>query len=1231
VQEILDWLVEGAVGPAVVALPIAWAASAWADAARRWFERSRRSDALSLLVESAAEGAAPLSHSEFRAVRSLLERAGTWDVAAGGMPEDLMNLIAGQLPERSAQERLAVSRAIAAAVLDFAVHELEPELYGEAQPARLARAAVGEAGPLGRVLIIVAGLVGNMSEVLDRLPPGPGGIAEVTAYLTALEEELDSDPWPQDEGFGGWPALVPSQIERKLEISTRPAGRASGHQVRDADELVGQCPRLAVLGGPGAGKTWLAKRAARRSAREALARLAGGVSLDEVELPLFTTCEDLAGTERCDTLVSAVARSALGSAPGVGGVRTVMSLLALFEARQGPVVIILDSLDEGPGAVAPIRKLAKAAPAAWRIIVTSRPGTWNQRAPFSDTDPALVKGTLRPLRYPSDVEPFISQWYASDPAAGTRLIEQLRRRPALRAAATVPLILAFYCILGGDQEIPERRADLYRLVIDLLLTGRWRDREDDQDYDHDECRRLLREWAWSAARDEECSGVGAWLDAFPTKPVRDLGNNRALDHVATVIKRGVRKTQVPPLEQGYQVTRRFVHRTLQEHLVAEYIAALPADQAAEELLGHLWYDPDWQYAAPTALILHEHRDDVLMLMMRRLAIDGFRGGFAAFDGCREIRRFLATVARESAETDWSPEVADFILLARYELVSSPDVELVPASEWPRGCGMLADGLLDRLEAQLDDAPFNGLDRVVCALTRVGITPEQRDRFRALLGKCLAMNNPVVQRFLFGFLAAVFSALEPSAAERAAVRSLMLERLVSGPYAPVMVPGSVSVPLGLAPTAEERLEFTDELANLLQHAGRDYTGQVVDTMLSLGLDPDRKRQLREILITRLHVITPSDAADAWTTLAKLDAGPDDRSRLVQQLLDFLADRTRVCPPADVQQVLEMLAATPQEQAQACTTLLSTIRHEVSGGNTYYHEYELAQATYELEIADETLRAQIRDVLESRLLDAESPSSAWKLAEGLNLLKISPGETREVLTKLAAAFTGETDPARTQALAEAGITLCPQSSYTSDATQHDRFRRQALLAALCRCERWLETTRTTLPRDLEAAKLVDDIRKLAVTPEERARAHKMALAMLSHEDSQDGILHYVSALAELAATTGERTRTRRALIQALASGTESWAIQGIADTLFLLDITGPERAELKDILVRVYAQGPDKGQAESAARVVARLNPVLGDLHGTAEWPCKPTSDLLAAVRRHTPLPAWLAALPEIIAS
>jgi hypothetical protein len=56
----VTWLATGAVGPALVALPVNWAADQLAGAATRWFRRLRQTDDLSRLVRAAAEAAVPL-------------------------------------------------------------------------------------------------------------------------------------------------------------------------------------------------------------------------------------------------------------------------------------------------------------------------------------------------------------------------------------------------------------------------------------------------------------------------------------------------------------------------------------------------------------------------------------------------------------------------------------------------------------------------------------------------------------------------------------------------------------------------------------------------------------------------------------------------------------------------------------------------------------------------------------------------------------------------------------------------------------------------------------------------------------------------------------------------------------------------------------------------------------------------------------------------------------------
>ena len=62
----VSWLVTGAVGPALVALPVNLVADKLAGAAVRWFKRFRQTDDLSRLVKAAAGTSVQLSRDEIK-------------------------------------------------------------------------------------------------------------------------------------------------------------------------------------------------------------------------------------------------------------------------------------------------------------------------------------------------------------------------------------------------------------------------------------------------------------------------------------------------------------------------------------------------------------------------------------------------------------------------------------------------------------------------------------------------------------------------------------------------------------------------------------------------------------------------------------------------------------------------------------------------------------------------------------------------------------------------------------------------------------------------------------------------------------------------------------------------------------------------------------------------------------------------------------------------------------
>jgi hypothetical protein len=271
VLPLLTWLIQGAVGPALVGLPVTWAATDLAAAAKQWFRRLRRSDGLSRIVRAAA-GDLELSDEEFSAIRRLLEEETTWIAIGNGTVEDLATLIASCLQGRPSEGWQAAGRAIAGGLLEFAVRDLEPEWFRQVLFARLDRMQADQASALDQAMLGVhadlaallvqqdvdadrfARVMDQLAHVLDRLPSGPADQAEVAVYLVRLNRWLTTDPWPQDTRFAG-PTLTPAAIERKLRIASH---SRQDQRDLDADDLASQCTRLVVLGGPGSGKTWLA-------------------------------------------------------------------------------------------------------------------------------------------------------------------------------------------------------------------------------------------------------------------------------------------------------------------------------------------------------------------------------------------------------------------------------------------------------------------------------------------------------------------------------------------------------------------------------------------------------------------------------------------------------------------------------------------------------------------------------------------------------------------------------------------------------------------------------------------------------------------------------------------------------------------------------------------------------------------------------------------------------------
>ncbi len=148
--------------------------------------------------------------------------------------------------------------------------------------------------------------------------------------------------------------------------------------------------------------------------------------------------------------------------------------------REGKVLLLLDGLDEVAEAGDRRERLIQCihsfdtSHAINRFLVTARPYSYQQQhwktQGFQDT-------TLADFE-PVQIRLFVDQWYAGRPEfdeqAALNRAEALKRTifayPALEELARRPLLLTLMAFLHSNRhELPERRADLYERLLDLLI------------------------------------------------------------------------------------------------------------------------------------------------------------------------------------------------------------------------------------------------------------------------------------------------------------------------------------------------------------------------------------------------------------------------------------------------------------------------------------------------------------------------------------------------------------------------------------------------------------------------------------------------------------------------------------------------------------------------------------------------------------------------------------------
>ena len=822
--------------------------------------------------------------------------------------------------------------------------------------------------------VVLAAIQASRNEIrgsIDQLRKELLGVADRHELIDYLEKQIpdwDYSPWTQ--GREWTQDRRPSQLERTLEI-------AYEQKTMSPAEALKGVWLLTVLGGPGSGKTWLAQRIAREVAEKALEKLRDPrVDPASVELPLFTTVAEW--IKRHETGFEGLVEAALPN-------ESQEKIRRLVLRPGARVLAVADSLDEGV-AVNQARTLLNSLTSTpgRRLVVTSRPEAWHSATAGLRATQDTRVGTLTELRYPEDVHGYIKAWFTENPPTAQHLIRQLEERRELRATATSPLLLTFYCMLTEqepEQELPRRRRALYRTIIDMLLAGDWATAE--EHVDTDECRAILQQWAWDGVKDAVTpAGLGVWPETITT--------NRTPPDVSTVMERAldnVAPKQEHPRSNHYdheQVKRRFLHRTLWEYLVSEHIATtFSAAKAAKALLPHIWFDPEWRVTLPMAIAAHKKRSK---LVDRLWAYHTDRPTPAQEVVNDRLEELMLEVAAQTDPKDWNKASQARIRSLRENLAPHYPELITSSARW--GDIHHPERLLEALPttaprrilslvlalAKLEPNAEEGIEARRVIITKLihaddlhtafdlvhaflALKPSDKERleaFRAIIAELeLPEANPQVVSNMIGALWALaqnteekaetrrailraklskadpqvvsnlidaLSALEPNAEEGVKARQAILAALPN--TTPRTIPDLVQVLLALEPNAEEGAKARQAILAALPKAGPQVVPNLITALSMLGSSTEERTEARQAILAALPNTTPGTIPDLVHGLSILEPTNEEQSKARQTILAALPNTTPGTIP-DLVHGLSILEPTNEEQSKARQTILAAL--------------------------------------------------------------------------------------------------------------------------------------------------------------------------------------------------------------------------------------------------------------------------------------------------------------------
>lgn len=527
---------------------------------------------------------------------------------------------------------------------------------------------------------------------------------QVAGYLNWLKARTASIELRGIERAGGAPVvLLPLETAyvplRARALSRLGDGRWDSQQGgagRDIalNEALGLGQRLAIIGGPGSGKTtvllhmaWaLAASLLAQSEEPARPRLGLNLPPAQLPLPLFVPLASFARHRRSlpaqarpqeKTLAHFITHHLISKQADFD-LPADFFVHLLKEGRD--VILLLDGLDEvaNEDERAAVRQSVEelvSGREALRVVVTCRTIAYSGRTALGADFREIA---VRPLERERHIAPMVAQAYAciypqdaaqrdfkaQDLLRGIDRLEDERKTRLGKDAPTLvdsPLLVRLLLIVHfNNRTLPDERAELFDKAINALL-------QVDYGFEEEDIRELKQDW--KPFRD---------MAQFLAFHMHNQGRDQGREIEEAALKAVLKREFQPQLEAFLAHARqrgsvleergggyRFIHLAFQEFLVARYLREEVGDEERNTILAERLDDPWW-------------REPILLL-----------AGYWATNAASSARKFIANLAQMGGSADRRFAAAELAGMA--------------ALEWKEAGAELRAHCAEQIVALLEDA------------------------------------------------------------------------------------------------------------------------------------------------------------------------------------------------------------------------------------------------------------------------------------------------------------------------------------------------------------------------------------------------------------------------------------------------------------------------------------------------------------------------------------------------